>query len=503
LNRSRPNARPNRVIEMIGATSESSGLDGERMIGQLQQAVGRIAESTIGAETGRLFMYPLEWDGEIRAMAYIVWTGSELARQFLADTREQCDELFGVAQMVARFRDADRLPVPDPYGMERWTRRLGPVLSRQGLPIVRFRTESSGGGRVLVGVCGVQMQGARFFACHEDTALRAELRRIDHVFLMVAVMLLGAGSAAGLVLRRTLLRPIAALADGIAAIERRHFAVRLPASGDDELGRLVGAFNGMLEGLADLEVGRAVAESLFPHEVLRVGEAAIYGRSEAASRMGGDWFDYRATGPHSMLVSIGDVTGHGTGPALVVAMAKAMMTLLADLRAPGAMLAVLYRSMYNVLQKRYFMTLLLAEIDLATRTVTLANAGHNCPVLVRGSQVEMLEAIGFPIGAMRMVQPRTVKIAIEPGDVLLFHTDGLVESRLAGTDRQVGYDRLTAQVQSLIGATPRETVENVGRWHRGLVGPGAFDDDVTVMAWHWDGAGSPDTAGVTAVSRRV
>ncbi|MFI5975630.1 SpoIIE family protein phosphatase [Streptomyces sp. NPDC051452] len=151
-------------------------------------------------------------------------------------------------------------------------------------------------------------------------------------------------------------------------------------------------------------------------------------------RIGGDWFDtIKLSGSRTALV-VGDVMGHGLNSAAMMGQLRTAVQTMAAMETPPAQLLRNLDDLARRLGDNYLATCLYAVYDPIGGAVTLANAGHIPPVLVRAEDgsSELLELpTGAPIG-VGGVPFEAVRVKVAPGDRLVLCTDGLVEVR--GTD---------------------------------------------------------------------
>ncbi|MFF5436050.1 SpoIIE family protein phosphatase [Streptomyces achromogenes] len=148
-------------------------------------------------------------------------------------------------------------------------------------------------------------------------------------------------------------------------------------------------------------------------------------------RIGGDWFDtIKLPGSRTALV-VGDVMGHGLNSAAMMGQLRTAVQTMAAMETPPAQLLRNLDDLARRLGDTYLATCLYAVYDPIRGELTLANAGHIPPVLVRaedgGSRLVDLPT-GAPIG-VGGVPFETVRVRVAPGDRLVLCTDGLVEVR--------------------------------------------------------------------------
>jgi phosphoserine phosphatase RsbU/P len=129
------------------------------------------------------------------------------------------------------------------------------------------------------------------------------------------------------------------------------------------------------------------------------------------------------------------------------------------------------------------MTCLIASIDLSAGTITIANAGHNFPYLLRagGEEPEMLETTaGFPLGfEPDAVFPESCT-GFAPGDALFLYTDGLIECADPGGE-ELGYGRLAQMLAAGRDLPPQSLHRSLLDGAAAFTGSDLFDDDVTTL----------------------
>lgn len=259
---------------------------------------------------------------------------------------------------------------------------------------------------------------------HRLSGMRKSALAVGGVALLIALLI-------GLVLADTFLVPISELGAGIAALARRDTRWRLSVPQKDEFGDLAVAFNALMENFGEVNEAQIVQRELFPREALSVGGYRAFGISRPATELGGDYFDFQPLGDGTrMLAVIGDVSGHGIPAALVMAMAKTVVTQLRhETSDPEVIFEKLNRVLFETMKRRRLMTLSALWIDTTTHQARLFNFGHTDPLWRHGNDgSETLVARGRPLGFAVPLKGTPVNLAMAPGDRLIFFTDGLAES---------------------------------------------------------------------------
>ncbi len=195
--------------------------------------------------------------------------------------------------------------------------------------------------------------------------------------------------------------------------------------------------------LRDLEAARRIQRSFLPDRRPRIPGFEFFDHYSPAQRVGGDYFDYIDLPGDRLAVTVGDVAGKGVSAALLMAQVSAAARFCLGTTA-GVAEAV--RKLNLVLARAVgddrFVTLLVAVLDGRRDALTMVNAGHPPPLRRRnGQEIESLgaEAAGPPIAGIDRPYEETT-LPLEPGDVLIFYTDGVTDARnpegeLFGTSR--------------------------------------------------------------------
>ena len=216
------------------------------------------------------------------------------------------------------------------------------------------------------------------------------------------------------------------------------------------------------ENQEQFRVAREIQQRLFPKAAPIIPGFDIAGASYPADATGGDYFDYLPMLNHRLGMLVADVTGHGVGPALLMAETRAYLRVLARNREDvGEILTRANRVLSEDVDYERFVTLMLARLDPRTCSLVYASAGHPSGyVLDAGGNVKnTLKRTGLPLG----VQPDTkyagaLPITLAPGDLVLFLTDG-IEEAIAPDETFFGIERTLDVVRANREKSAREIVE--------------------------------------------
>lgn len=156
-----------------------------------------------------------------------------------------------------------------------------------------------------------------------------------------------------------------------------------------------------------------------------------YACSYPANDLGGDYFELSLRDDH-LFASIGDISGHSFGAGLLMTMSKsALQTHLEYTQDPAEVMAALNTLLNQQSRREMFATMVLLKLDIPKRIVTLSNAGH-LPVLhipADSGEITWRHVKGVGLGISESAHYSNLEFGVQPGDLLVIYSDGLVETR--------------------------------------------------------------------------
>ena len=185
----------------------------------------------------------------------------------------------------------------------------------------------------------------------------------------------------------------------------------------------------------ELQIAREVQMRLLPQKIPAVGNLQIETLTITAYEVGGDYYDFYTHGDDTLGLIIGDVSGKGTSAAFYMAETKGIVqSITRTFDAPGEILKNINKILFDSLEKKSFITLLAARIDVNKNQLRFARAGH-CPVLHYHQKTGTVSihtppgmAVGLNRGNLFDNLLKEEKLSLAPGDILAFFTDGLSEA---------------------------------------------------------------------------
>ena len=212
---------------------------------------------------------------------------------------------------------------------------------------------------------------------------------------------------------------------------------------------------------AGLELGREVVASLMPASTLTIPGYEIARRLEPAIQVGGDFYNLFPLGRGAAGLVLGDISGTGVPAALYMAVVTTLLEEHARTGlSPAAVMAEVNQRLQRRLRaRRMFATAVYGRLDLEEHQLTLCSAGQTpCIRLPAAGEAEYVRLSGTPLGRIGAVPYPERTLALEPGDTLVFATDGFIEQR----DRRntpLGYDGWLRLVEAHRKCSPPELLD--------------------------------------------
>jgi sigma-B regulation protein RsbU (phosphoserine phosphatase) len=185
----------------------------------------------------------------------------------------------------------------------------------------------------------------------------------------------------------------------------------------------------------DLELAGQVQRSILPEHLPTVPGYEFFAHYHAALQIGGDYYDFVPLAQQRLAITIGDVAGKGLPAALLMTKLSSdtRYCLLAEADVGAAIGRLNNLLCPHTRRTDRFVTLAVAVLDPAQHSITLTSAAHLAPLLYRRAAgrleaVAAFEVDGLPLGLERGQSYHTSQFDLQPGDSLLFFTDGVTEA---------------------------------------------------------------------------
>jgi hypothetical protein len=235
-----------------------------------------------------------------------------------------------------------------------------------------------------------------------------------------------------------------------------------------------------------LTIASELAHALAPPQVFATDDMTLAILLEPCYDNGGDAVDY-AVNDRVLHVGIFDAMGHGLPAAGVAAFAVAAYR---QSRRAGADLMATHAAMDEAVGRQFpddrFVTAVIAELDLDTGALRWIGAGHPPPLVIRQGRLRVLELASVPpLGAGVPGEPEIAVASLEPGDLLLFYTDGLTDAR--GPDGEPFTLQAVARFIEREAAAGHTGPETLRRIRQAILGRerAQLRDDATALLVEW------------------
>ena len=209
-----------------------------------------------------------------------------------------------------------------------------------------------------------------------------------------------------------------------------------------------------------LSIGAEIQAQLLPDHCPVIEGVELAARCRPAFQVGGDYYDFIPTRPELIgrrrergrwALVMGDVMGKGVPAGLLMTMLRGMLRaeVLSGLPPDRILHDLNQLALEDLSQSHRFVTLFYSDFDPRTRRLRFANAAHNPPLIWRSQQrsVSRLDAPGLLIGLQPEAEYGVGSTVLEPGDILLYYTDGVTEAPGITGDR-FDEDRLIRSLDS-------------------------------------------------------
>jgi len=232
----------------------------------------------------------------------------------------------------------------------------------------------------------------------------------------------------------------------------------------------------------DIAMAREVQLRLLPSTAPELKNAEMAVRFLPARTIGGDLYDFVEYTPSRTAIVLGDVSGKAAPAALFAAMVSGIMRAAAAQQPePAQMLALLNQTLQERKLESQYVTMLFALWDDESRTLTVANSGAVQPLHCSGGNSVTVKAEGFPLGLFPEVSYDEIKITAEPGDVIVFVSDGILDAENE-KEEMYGEDRLAGMLCANRGesalAIADAILEDVSRFQGAK---DRFDDETIIV----------------------
>jgi PAS domain S-box-containing protein len=233
----------------------------------------------------------------------------------------------------------------------------------------------------------------------------------------------------------------------------------------------------------EIQAAFRIQNSLYPKQMPKIAGFDFSAICIPCSKACGDYFDFIPWGENRLGIAVGDVSGHGLGPALEMVATRAVLrAAMLNESNPAECLARLNQVLVEDLPGDMFVTLFLAALNTNERTVEYSAAGHDAVILFANGDVKRLHSTGTVLGMKGDARYELGStIALNSGDLMLIATDGLAES--LSPERVVfGLDRIIEVLRRHQADSSQEILSAIQTSCENFRECEASRDDITAVA---------------------
>ncbi len=239
----------------------------------------------------------------------------------------------------------------------------------------------------------------------------------------------------------------------------------------------------------ELNLARKIHTGFLPKAMPEFAPYDLGGMNFPSSEVGGDYYDFINITPDDLGIVMSDVAGHGVAAALLMANFRACIRI--ESRAHYAIETILGRVNEFLVESNppdSFVTAVYGVLSRKHHVLTYANAGHNPPLLLRvGEEMRLLDSGGPILGVLPEAKYAENQIHLRPGDLLVFYTDGVTESRNENGD-EFGIERLAELAQRYRTLSAYEMTRRMSHEVHAFQAPDSTVDDLTLSIVKYDPA---------------
>ena len=233
---------------------------------------------------------------------------------------------------------------------------------------------------------------------------------------------------------------------------------------------------------AELDEAQNIQMGLLPTESPDTKGFDIAGMSVPATQVGGDFYDYLPLANGDIAIAVADAAGKGLRGAMNAVLTNGMLHEVARFRSDAdAILTDLNAGLAPRMYGLSFIALNLAILNTSERRIDYANGGQPYPLLKRGTEIIEIENSDLPLGSMKSIRYESTAFNLAEGDILIFHSDGLIEA-LNPHEEMYGTERFIEWVSQIPNeCTAEEVIQHIVEDVNRFVKEAEQYDDLTLV----------------------
>ncbi|MDQ3020886.1 MAG: SpoIIE family protein phosphatase [Bacteroidota bacterium] len=235
----------------------------------------------------------------------------------------------------------------------------------------------------------------------------------------------------------------------------------------------------------ELQIARKIQMGLLPQSINSIEGIEVSGFYNPAKLIGGDFYDVIKLSENKMLVVVADVSGKGIPAALYMSKVQAMIQFAAKIfQSPKDILVEVNKQIHQKIDKRSFITTIIALFDLGKMTVKICRAGHNPAIYSVNGKLILLKNKGMGLGLESEKffddHLEETELKISNDNMFIFYSDGLTEAMNKnreefGTEKII--DIISSNRQHSCSLIQKEIINSVSEFRAGA----EQNDDITLV----------------------
>ncbi|MDI9400569.1 MAG: SpoIIE family protein phosphatase [Limisphaerales bacterium] len=233
-----------------------------------------------------------------------------------------------------------------------------------------------------------------------------------------------------------------------------------------------------------LRFAQEIHKNLYPSEPPDFPGYDIAGKSYPAEEIGGDYFDFFSESEHTLDVGLGDVSGHGLGPAILMSETRAYLRILSRTRENlDEILTRTNEVLAEDMAGKHYVTLTLLRLISRPPSLIYANAGHIAGYILNsvGDIKQRLTRTGIVLGRKKnSTYTQSDFISLDEGDLILLMTDGMQEV-FSESEEMFGAERILEVIRKNIEKTSSQIIDEIYKEGIAFASSSTLDDDFTCV----------------------
>ena len=232
----------------------------------------------------------------------------------------------------------------------------------------------------------------------------------------------------------------------------------------------------------EVQLARQIQETFIPKRLSAPAGWDLAARWRSAMQMSGDFYDVIHLPDGRMGLFIADVADKGIPAALFMALTRTLVrAAVLQTDSPAAALQQVNDLLYPDCEQGMFVTAVYGALDPVKGEFVYANAGHNPPLWLHGGAVARLTRTGVALGVVEFAEMTERCITIEPGDLLMFYTDGITEA-FSAEGEAYGEERLIDVLKQVVRQPASGIIDQIDKEVNMFIKDYPVSDDITLIA---------------------